>query len=286
MRLLVLLYLLLFATAACKNELPAPVQKQNQPIALPTAPETNSDSVPSQPSSKPTEDKPTEKLEDAPEKTPVEQKKTESSQKNNKSGAPTSTLPVLRNPKSGSKTAIRADFIELTTLAPSIQLDIRYATSNNFTKSKIYDCARCLLRPEAAQALAEAQEMLQKKGYSLKMFDCYRPRPYQQRLWDKVPNPDYVTPPAKGSMHSRGAAVDLTIVDAKGVELDMGTPYDFFGEKAHTDYTKLSATILANRNLLQKTLESVGFKGIRTEWWHFSFQKKQFPLADYLWPCE
>lgn len=284
MRLLVLLYLLLFATAACKNDPQAPVAKKDLPIIEQPNPEIHLDSVSTHIS--PIADKPTEKLEDTPEKAPVEHKINESSQKNNKSGVPTSTLPVLRNPKSGSKTAIRADFIELTTLAPSIRLDIRYATPNNFTKAKIYDCARCLLRPEAAKALAEAQEILQKKGYSLKMFDCYRPRPYQQRLWDKVPNPDYVTPPAKGSMHSRGAAVDLTIVDAKGVELDMGTPYDFFGEKAHTDYTKLSATILANRDLLRKTLESVGFKGIRTEWWHFSFQKKQFPLADYVWPCE
>lgn len=284
MRLLVLLYLLLFVNSACNNDTQAPVAKKEFPVVEQPNPEIHTDSAAIV--TRPMVDKPTEKSEDAPVKAPVEDKINESSPKNNKSGVPTSTLPVLKNPKPGSKTAIRADFIELTTLAPSIRLDIRYATANNFTKTKIYDCARCLLRPEAAQALAEAQEILQKKGYSLKMFDCYRPRPYQQRLWDKVPNPDYVTPPAKGSMHSRGAAVDLTIVDAKGMELDMGTPYDFFGEKAHTDYTKLSATILANRDLLRKTLESVGFKGIRTEWWHFSFQKKQFPLADYIWPCE
>ncbi len=119
----------------------------------------------------------------------------------------------------------------------------------------------------------------------LKMFDCYRPRPYQQRLWDKVPNPDYVTPPAKGSMHSRGAAVDLTIVDAQGKELDMGTPYDFFGKEAHYDYTQLPAAVLANRRLLRQTMEAVGFRGIRTEWWHFSYQGKNYELSDYVWPC-
>ncbi|MEI6409935.1 MAG: M15 family metallopeptidase, partial [Bacteroidota bacterium] len=167
----------------------------------------------------------------------------------------------------------------------SIRLDIRYATTNNFTKAKIYDCPRCLLRPEPARAIATAQAKLQKQGFGLKMFDCYRPRPYQQRLWDKVPNPDYVTPPAKGSMHSRGAAVDLTIVDDQGKELQMGTPYDFFGVEAHTDYTKLSAEVLKNRELLRKTMEEVGFKGIRTEWWHFSFQRKDFALSSYVWPC-
>jgi D-alanyl-D-alanine dipeptidase len=170
-------------------------------------------------------------------------------------------------------------------LDPSIRLDIRYATTDNFTKSKIYDCPQCLLRPEAAEAVVIAHKALKKKGLGLKMFDCYRPRPYQQRLWDKVPNPDYVTPPAKGSMHSRGAAVDLTIVDANGKELDMGTPYDFFGPEAHTDNNKLPQKVLANRRLLREALEAVGFKAIRTEWWHFSYQRKSWPLSDYVWPC-
>jgi D-alanyl-D-alanine dipeptidase len=170
-------------------------------------------------------------------------------------------------------------------LDSSIRMDIRYATADNFTKSVIYDCPRCLLRPEVADALVKANRILKAKGFALKVFDCYRPRPYQQRLWDKVPNPNYVTPPAKGSMHSRGAAVDLTIVDAKGKELNMGTTYDFFGPEAHTDNLNLPAEVLKNRRLLRETMEAAGFKGIRTEWWHFSYQKKQYPLADYVWPC-
>lgn len=177
-------------------------------------------------------------------------------------------------------------FSDVVGLDPSIRLDIRYATANNFTKAKIYDCPACLLRPEAAEAIVKAHQTLKKRGLGLKMFDCYRPRPYQQRLWDKVPNADYVTPPAKGSMHSRGAAVDLTIVDAAGKELEMGTPYDFFGEEAHTDHTKHPEKVLANRKLLRETLEAVGFKGIRTEWWHFSYQGKDYPLSDYVWPCQ
>lgn len=177
-------------------------------------------------------------------------------------------------------------FVELARLDPGIRQDIRYATKNNFTHTVIYDCANCLLRPEVAEALVAANKTLNRKGLALKVFDCYRPRPYQQRLWDKVPNPDYVAPPAKGSMHSRGAAVDLTIVDASGQELDMGTAYDFFGPEAHADYRNLPLQVLKNRNLLRETMESVGFKGIRTEWWHFSYRKKQFPLSDYVWPCQ
>lgn len=168
---------------------------------------------------------------------------------------------------------------------PTIQLDIRYATSNNFTESKIYDCPRCLLRPETAQALLRAQNMLRRQGLRLKLYDCYRPQPYQQRLWDKVPNPDYVTPPEKGSMHSRGAAVDLTIVDAQGQELDMGTPYDFFGPEAHYGYSRLSSKVLSNRRLLRRVMEEVGLKGIRTEWWHFSYSRKSYALSDWVWEC-
>jgi D-alanyl-D-alanine dipeptidase len=181
----------------------------------------------------------------------------------------------------------QSDFTELTTLAPTIQLDIRYATPNNFTKAQIYDCPRCFLRPEVAAALARVQENLAKDGLGLKMFDCYRPAPYQQRLWEKVPNPSYVTPPSKGSMHSRGAAVDLTLVHLKtGKELDMGTPYDYFGREAHVDFTHLPEVVLNNRTKLRQALEAAGFKGIRTEWWHFSHKGKTWPLSNWIWPCD
>jgi zinc D-Ala-D-Ala dipeptidase len=178
------------------------------------------------------------------------------------------------------------NFVDVIALDPTIALDVRYATANNFTKAQIYDCPACLLRPEAAQKIVKIHQSLRKQGLGLKMFDCYRPRPYQQRLWDKVPNPDYVTPPAKGSMHSRGAAVDLTIVNAQGDEMDMGTEYDFFGKEAHFDYTNLSAKVLENRQMLRRVMENNGFQGIRTEWWHFSFKGKDYPLSDYVWPCK
>ena len=256
---------IVFAATACQSDTKAPpaeMQEVTQP-EIPVNP-TPTDTV-------------------APKPSPTESQDSET-----KSAAPSSpSSGNLPGKTSGANdTAIKQNgFTDLAALDPTIRLDIKYATADNFTKSKIYDCPRCLLRPEAAEAIVKANKVLKNKGLSLKMFDCYRPRPYQQRLWDKVPDPNYVTPPAKGSMHSRGAAVDLTIVDAQGRELDMGTPYDFFGEAAHTDYKRLSAQVLENRALLRKTLEAVGFIGIRTEWWHFSYQKRQYALSDYLWPC-
>ena len=181
----------------------------------------------------------------------------------------------------------KKQWTEVTGLDNTIAVDIRYATSNNFMKAKIYDCGRCFLRPEAATAIEKAHKILKKKGYGgLKMFDCYRPKPYQQRLWDKKPNANYVTPPWKGSQHSRGLAVDLTVIDKNGKELEMGTPYDTFSEKAHSDYIELPKNVLENRKLLRGVLESVGFKGIRTEWWHFSFGSKGYDLSDWVWKCE
>lgn len=176
---------------------------------------------------------------------------------------------------------------ELTTLDNTIALDLRYATTDNFVKAKMYDCGRCFLRPEAAKAIAKAHKILKTKGLGgLKMFDCYRPRPYQRRLWDKMPNSNYVTPPWKGSQHTRGLAADLTIIDKEGKELDMGTPFDTFSEKAHSDSKNLPKQVLENRKILRGVMESVGFKGIRTEWWHFSYTIKGYELSDWVWICK
>lgn len=172
-----------------------------------------------------------------------------------------------------------------------IVIDMKYATTENFVEEVMYECGRCLLRPDVAEGVQKAQEILHKKkeGYVLKMLDCYRPRPVQQKLWDKVPNAMYVTPPSKGSMHNRGAAVDLTIVNDNGEELDMGTPFDFFGKRAHQDFFDLPEEVLDNRELLRSTMIKAGFKPIRTEWWHYYFAAgapKKFAISDYLWECE
>ena len=177
-------------------------------------------------------------------------------------------------------------FINIQALDPTIVLDIRYATTENFTGEVIYDCPACYLRPDVAQALASVNRKLRKKGIGIKVFDCYRPRPAQQRLWDKVPNPSYVTPPAKGSMHNRGMAVDLTIFDIKAMrELYMGSSYDFFGLKAHTDYTGLSQKVIDHRKILHDAMIEAGFRGIRTEWWHYYFKGPIDELSSVEWEC-
>ncbi len=177
------------------------------------------------------------------------------------------------------------EWVDLETFAPEIKQDIKYATSDNFTKKQIYDCPRCLLRPEVAEAVVAAHKALRQQGYGLLMKDCYRPGPYQQRLWDAVPDENYVAHPSKGSMHSRGVAVDLTLVDSLGNELDMGTPYDFFGPEAHTAYTNLPEQVLNRRRILKKALEDQGFNAIKYEWWHYNYRKKEYPLSNYVWPC-
>jgi len=181
---------------------------------------------------------------------------------------------------------IPIDFMELTEDTAGILLDIKYATSDNFTGKKIYDCGRCFMERQAAKKiLAVNRDLKLRYGFGLKIFDCYRPSPYQQRLWDIVPNPDYVAPPNKGSVHSRGQAIDLTITDQNGKELDMGTPFDFFGEEAHADYTELKDEVLKNRRLLTKMMELHGYRGIRTEWWHFSTKDVTEPLHEWTWAC-
>ena len=174
---------------------------------------------------------------------------------------------------------------ELVQINSDIRLDLRYATANNFVKSQLYECGRCLLRPEVAEAVVKAHQILSRQGIGLKMYDCYRPRPVQQKLWDIVPNASYVTPPAKGSMHNRGCAVDLTLVDGEGNELDMGTEFDFFGKAAHHTTLDLPEEVLANRRLLKETMASVGLKSIRTEWWHYSYPGCSYALSDMLWEC-
>jgi len=165
-------------------------------------------------------------------------------------------------------------------------IDIKYATTDNFVKEAIYPCGRCFLKHSVALALMSVRDDLKNEGYKLKLFDCYRPRPAQYILWEKVPNPDYVAPPSEGSMHNRGVAIDLTLSDRFGKELDMGTPYDYFGPEAHHDYTLFPQKILSLRKKLKSTMETHGFQSIRTEWWHYSYTIGSYPLEDWQWPCK
>ena len=151
----------------------------------------------------------------------------------------------------------------------------------------MYDCAKCLLRPEVAEALVQANNYFCEKGYKIKLYDCYRPLDVQKKMWAKVPNPSYVANPyGNGSVHNRGAAIDLTLVTLEGCYVEMGTDYDFFGRAAHIDNNDLPSEVLANRKLLIDGMRAFGFQTIRTEWWHFSFQKNwQYATLNTPLPC-
>ncbi|MBA4148939.1 MAG: D-alanyl-D-alanine dipeptidase [Verrucomicrobia bacterium] len=161
------------------------------------------------------------------------------------------------------------DLVDVEKFIPGVYLDIRYATTNNFTGQKVYPVAKCYLRRATAEKLKLVYEELQKRKLSLKIYDGYRPLSVQKKFWELVPDDRYVANPAKGSKHNRGGAVDLTLVNSHGVELPMPTPYDDFTEKAHQDYNDLPKEVIRNRALLRTVMEKHGFKNITTEWWHF-----------------
>lgn len=172
--------------------------------------------------------------------------------------------------------------IELIRLDSSFRVDIPYATDSNFTKTTLYPCNKCLIRYKVAKALVNANNLLKDKGLKLKMLDCYRPLSVQHKMWKVYPNPVYVADPNTGeaSMHNRGVAVDVTIVDLSGNELDMGTKFDHFGKEAWPSYRNFSDTILKNRDLLSQTMLKVGFRNSRSEWWHYSLKGVNFKVED------
>ena len=178
-----------------------------------------------------------------------------------------------------------SDFVELHSLDSSFVYDIRYATTKNFVHKKLYPCSKCYVRRIVAEALLNIQKELRKKSMRLKFFDCYRPGKVQKALWAIRPDPRYVADPKKGSMHNRGLAVDLTIVDANGKELDMGTTFDYFGKKAYHSYKKLPDTVLKNRLFLKTIMQKYDLEPITSEWWHYSYRKKSYPIAQWIWQC-
>jgi D-alanyl-D-alanine dipeptidase len=171
--------------------------------------------------------------------------------------------------------------VDIATIDPTIRLDMRYATANNFTGHKLYPVARCLLREEVARRLAYAQKTLQFLGMGLEVYDCYRPLSVQKEMWKLVPDERYVADPAKGSRHNRGAAVDVTLVWRNGSPIRMPTDFDDFSDKAHRDYNQLPPDVIANRKVLENIMVEAGFWPLPTEWWHFDAPDWQrFPVLD------
>ena len=180
----------------------------------------------------------------------------------------------------------QSDFVRLKDLSSDFVYELKYATPDNFLKQAVYDCGECYLRKSTAEALVKANEAFKQLGYRIKLFDCYRPLSVQKKMWKILPGTHYVANPAKGSKHNRGAAVDLTLVDAQGKELNMGTPFDFFGKEAHHTYTEYPKEVLENRKLLKETLDKFNFKSIYSEWWHYEYRPEmQSKVENFEWQC-
>ena len=198
----------------------------------------------------------------------------------------TSTLALLAVAGGCPSTRHRDELVDLQKTIPGIVLDIRYATTNNFTGQQLYPFSKCYLRRAPADKLRAAQVELATMGYGLKIFDGYRPLSVQKKMWEVFPQPGYVADPRKGSRHNRGAAVDVTLIRlSDGSELAMPTPYDDFTETAHRNFTDLPEDVIRNRTLLEQVLTKHGFVGLPTEWWHFDDQDwRQYPLLDIAVP--
>ncbi len=184
-----------------------------------------------------------------------------------------------------------AGLVEPVRLAPSMLLDIRYATANNFTGQPVYPSARCFLRADIARRLSAVQARLQSQGLGLKVFDCYRPFSVQEIFWKIMPDERYVLEPVrkdgkmvKSSRHNRGAAVDVTLVDSSGAEMPMPTEYDDFSDRAHRGSPNASPEAARNSTLLEQAMKAQGFIPLSTEWWHFdgpgweAFEPLDLPL--------
>lgn len=173
------------------------------------------------------------------------------------------------------------DFVDIEKICPSIQLNLIYATKNNFTKEIQYPIAKCYLRRKVALKLAKVQVELEKLRLGLKIFDGYRPHSVTKKFWELLPDPRYIADPKEGSKHNRGAAVDVTLIDFDGHELEMPTAIDELSKKAHRDYDKLPQHVIANRQLLEDVMMNGGFSPIDTEWWHFDDHEwKKYPIED------
>ena len=224
-------------------------------------------------------------------------------------GLAVATLPlagpaVAEVKVSPAATAAEAGRVDVRTRAPGIALDMRYATAHNFTGRPVpgYEAPVCLLLAPVAEALAKVQAALHAQGYSLLMYDCYRPVRAVQAFvaWaadpaDQVAKAEFypdldkarIIPDgyvAEVSGHSRGATVDLGLLDCRRhacAPVDMGTGFDYFGQRAHTDTPGLSEAQRGNRRRLLDAMAAGGFANYPSEWWHYTFKPEPAPDTAY-----
>lgn len=192
-------------------------------------------------------------------------------------------LVLLAQPPAGPA-ATSHDLVELAALDPSIRLDIRYATAENFLGRPVYGEARAFLQRPAAEALLRAHRWLKTKGYGIVVFDGYRPWSVTKVFWDATPEDKkhFVADPAKGSRHNRGCAVDLSLYDLRtGRIVPMPSEYDEMTERAYPYYRGGSRRARRLRDLLRRAMEREGFTVYEHEWWHFDYKDwPRYPVLD------
>ena len=190
--------------------------------------------------------------------------------------------------------------VDIQQVAPDIRIELKYATKDNFIGANMYgQLCRAYLHHNLAKALARAQQALTKEhpGYRFLIYDAARPQSVQRRMYQAVagtPKKIYVAAPERGGRHNYGVAVDLTIVDASGKPLDMGSPFDHFGEEAHlgNEEARVRAGIFnkevpANRSLMRRLLGAEGLRPYDKEWWHYQEQmsmsevRKRYQLLSF-----
>ena len=172
---------------------------------------------------------------------------------------------------------------EITEKDYPVVLDLRYATANNVTGKSMYPSARCFLAEAAKPLFEHSLNLCEQQGWTMKIFDAYRPPIAQQKLWDSNPNPNYVTPPERGSPHSRGVALDMTLM-SNGQEWEMGgAGFDDMSESGHHG-APVNAEEAYNRYRLLGLMVSAGWNHYMNEWWHYQlFDARDYPIIDQPW---
>jgi D-alanyl-D-alanine dipeptidase len=169
--------------------------------------------------------------------------------------------------------------VEITPEGHKVVIELAYATARNLTGRPLYQRAACYLHTEAAAKLSRAVELASAIGLDVKIFDAFRPSEAQWLLWNACPDPNFLADPRRGSPHSRGAAVDLTLLDGAGHELDMGTPFDAFTPLSYHGNTEISLGAQRNRFVLLGVMSAAGWDFYGNEWWHYQlFNARQYPL--------
>lgn len=181
-------------------------------------------------------------------------------------GAAPSPTPISSRPWS------EAELIDIKSADPTIVIDLRYATSRNVLQRPLYPAGLpALVRASVAKRLVAAQSFLVQRGFRLKIWDAYRPKAAHEELWRTIQNDHFVANPSDGvgSLHTRGVAVDATLVDLEGNDVLMPTDFDSFTPDATMHYRGSDPLVRAHLRILQRAMGGAGFYGLRMEWWHF-----------------